>query len=76
VEQVADQIAFDFATDADTWKPIPTELAWTRHGTHAKAVITTQERVFRGDGKLRLSVSAGGDAAYPQLGYLEIRGWH
>jgi hypothetical protein len=76
VEQVADQIAFDFATDADTWKPIPTELAWTRHGTHAKAVITTQERVFRGDGKLRLSVSAGGDAAYPRLGYLEIRGWH
>ncbi|MGI6608982.1 MAG: hypothetical protein ACOX4G_00470 [Limnochordia bacterium] len=75
MEQVASQIAFAVTTDGDTWQPIPTLITWTVQGEYANGTLRPQEPMFRGDGKLRLSVSAGGDAAFPQLGHLEIRGW-
>jgi hypothetical protein len=75
VAQVADQIAFGMSADGDTWKPIPTQLTWTVQGEYAKGTLTPQERVFRSDGRLKLSASTGGDAVFPQLGHLDITGW-
>jgi hypothetical protein len=76
-EQVAAQIQVCMITDQTHPQAIPTELAWTMPSTgeYAMGVITPKERVFRGDGKLKVTVAAGGDPVFPQLGRLEISGW-
>jgi len=76
-QEAASLIGIDIRDEQGTWQTIPIDISWTlpTSGECAMGVIRPAERIFRGDVKLRITVRAGGDPAFPQLGRLELTGW-
>ncbi|MGI6610875.1 MAG: hypothetical protein ACOX4G_10235 [Limnochordia bacterium] len=74
------QVQAAISVDQGPWVALMTECTWEKGSDDAdaiKVVMTPckEERYYRGEARLRVSVQGGEDPAFPQIGRIEISGW-